>query len=159
MSPAALALSLVLSVFAPQQAGSAPLAPAQEARVQALGKQLRCAVCQGLSVADSPASMARAQLDTVRALVSEGKSDLEIRDYFVARYGEWVLLAPPKHGLNWLVWLGPLGLLGVGGLLVAGLLRSTPRGATSGAAAPAEVAPVPATEDAFLKAVREEVDS
>ena len=103
--------------FAPQQPGSAPLQPALEARVQRLGKQLRCAVCQGLSIADSPASMARAQLDKVRDLVTAGKTDDEIRAYFVERYGEWVLLEPTAQGFNWLVWLGP-GAVIVGGLAI-----------------------------------------
>src|SRR5215471_4889472 len=104
----------VSGAYAPQQAGSSPLAPELEARVQKLGKQLRCAVCQGLSIADSPASMARAQLDKVRELVAAGKSDDEIYSYFVERYGEWVLLQPRAAGINWLVWLGP-ALLIIGG--------------------------------------------
>src|SRR5262249_41865652 len=110
--------SLLLS-YAPQQAGSTPLAPDLEARVQALGKQLRCAVCQGVAIADSPAQMARAQLDRVRELVAEGKSDSEIRSYFVARYGEWVLLEPPAHGINWVVWGGPIALALGGALVIA----------------------------------------
>src|SRR5258707_15078896 len=122
--PLAILLSGVLADFAPQKAGSETLAPALEGRVQKLGKQLRCAVCQGMSIADSPASMARAQLDKVRALVSEGKSDEEIRSYFVERYGEWVLLQPQAHGINWLVWLGPLALLLIGfGVIVLQVLK------------------------------------
>src|SRR6516162_6466204 len=100
--PLAILLSTALADFAPQQAGSEPLEPELEARVQKLGKQLRCAVCQGLSIADSPASMARAQLDKVRELVAAGKSDEEIQSYFVERYGEWVLLQPRAAGINWL---------------------------------------------------------
>jgi cytochrome c-type biogenesis protein CcmH len=112
-----LVVAVSVSAFAPQQAGSSPLAPELEARVQKLGKQLRCAVCQGLSIADSPASMARAQLDKVRELVAAGKSDEEIQSYFVERYGEWVLLQPRAAGINWLVWLGP-ALLIIGGFVV-----------------------------------------
>src|SRR6516165_11509826 len=119
----------VSGAYAPQQAGSSPLEPALEARVQKLGKELRCAVCQGLSIADSPASMARAQLDKVRAMVSEGKSDEEIRDYFVARYGEWVLLQPEAHGINWLVWLGPVALLLIGFVVIARQLQKKPAAA------------------------------
>ncbi len=112
-------LAVTLALYAPQREASTPLEPALEARVQKLGKELRCAVCQGLSITDSPASMARAQLDTVRDLVSEGKSDAEIREYFIARYGEWVLLDPKKEGLNWLVWAGPLALVAIGLLVIA----------------------------------------
>src|SRR3954471_17859496 len=117
---AALAISMFLAQgYAPGREGTAPLDPAHEERVMRLGKLLRCAVCQGLSIADSPASMARAQLDTVRELVEAGKSDQEIKDYFVERYGEWALLEPPAHGLNLLVWLGPLALLVLGGAVIA----------------------------------------
>src|SRR5262249_59145714 len=111
MSSLVLALSLSIATlsgaFAPQQAGSSPLEPALEARVQKLGKQLRCATCQGLSIADSPASMARAQLDKVREMVSAGKNDEEIRAYFVARYGEGILFSPKPAGLYLLGCLAP----------------------------------------------------
>ncbi len=73
-------LGLLLAAYAPQQAGSALLDPPREARVQALGKQLRCPMCQGLSIADSGSSAARAQMDKVRELVAAGKTDQEIRD-------------------------------------------------------------------------------
>src|SRR5713226_2697960 len=129
--PLAILLSAVLADFVPQQAGSEPLTPALEGRVQRLGKELRCAVCQGLSIADSPASMARAQLDKVRSLVAAGKSDEEIRAYFIERYGEWVLLQPSAHGINWLVWLGPVALLVVGGaIIVRVVLRRPAQGVT-----------------------------
>jgi cytochrome c-type biogenesis protein CcmH len=155
----ALAAGLATGQFAPQQAGSAPLEPALEARVQKLGKELRCAVCQGLSIADSPSSMARAQLDTVRSLVAEGKTDEEVVAYFVARYGEWVLLEPKREGFNWLVWAGPV-LLVIGGLFV--ILRQIQH-APAPASAPANPA-TPATpgspepEDPYLKAVRQELE-
>ena len=68
-------LGLVLAAYAPQQAGSALLDPPREARVQALGKQLRCPMCQGLSIADSSSSAARAQMDKVRELVAAGRTD------------------------------------------------------------------------------------
>lgn len=141
--------------YAPQQAGSDPLAPALEARVQKLGKELRCAVCQGVSIADSPASMARAQLDMVRELVSQGKSDQEIIDYFVARYGEWVLLEPTREGFNWLVWLGPL-LLVAGGAFV--ILRQIKQPPASAGATPAPPTPAPEAEDPYLQAVRRELE-
>lgn len=153
----ALAAGLVTGQFAPQKGGSDPLAdPVKEARVQQLGKALRCAVCQGVSIADSPASMARAQLDTVRELVAEGKTDEEIIDYFVARYGEWVLLEPPKHGFNWLVWLGPIALIAGGALVIS---RQIKKGPAPGAAKPAEPsAPTSEAEDPYLQAVRRELD-
>ncbi|RKH50947.1 cytochrome c-type biogenesis protein CcmH [Corallococcus sp. AB049A] len=157
-----LALSLATGQFAPQQAASEPLAPAQEARVQQLAKKLRCAVCQGLSVADSPSSMARAQLDKVRELVSDGKTDTEIVDYFVARYGEWVLLEPRAEGFNWFVWLGPVALV-LGGLFVILKQRQPlPEGAAGAQATQASSpsTPAPSTDDAdpYLQAVRRELE-
>jgi cytochrome c-type biogenesis protein CcmH len=160
----ALAAGLVTGQFAPQQAGSDPLTdPALEARVQKLGKELRCAVCQGVAIADSPASMARAQLDKVRELVSAGKTDEEITDYFVARYGEWVLLEPPKHDWNLLVWLGPIALLVGGAFIISRQIKRAPEAANATASASAAPpaspsAPAAETEDPYLKAVRQELE-
>jgi cytochrome c-type biogenesis protein CcmH len=154
----ALAAGLVTGQYAPQQAGSDPLTdPALEARVQKLGKELRCAVCQGVSIADSPASMARAQLDRVRELVAAGKTDEEITDYFVARYGEWVLLEPPKHDWNLLVWLGPIALV-LGGAFVISrqIKRGPPESDTPAAAPPSQ--PTAGAEDPYLQAVRRELE-
>ena len=163
MTPSLLSLSLglalTLGAYAPQQPGTEPLAPALETRVQALGKQLRCAVCQGLSVADSPSSMARAQLDKVRELVAAGRNDAEVRDYFVARYGEWVLLKPPASGINLAVWLGPAALLAIGAVAIARQFkkrdlqpgRSEAIGARPGASAESP-------DDPYLSAVRSELE-
>ncbi|MCP3103384.1 cytochrome c-type biogenesis protein CcmH [Myxococcus sp. K15C18031901] len=160
-----LAFGLATGQFAPQQAGSEPLAPELEARVQKLGKTLRCAVCQGLSISDSPSSMARAQLDMVRELVSEGKNDQEVVDFFVSRYGEWVLLEPKAEGFNWLVWLGPIALLGVGGFVIWRQLQHGPpeatpaAGGTSAAAAPSATPSASADDaDPYLQAVRRELE-
>lgn len=154
----ALAAGLVTGQFAPQQAGSAPLDPVLEARVQKLGKELRCAVCQGLSITDSPSSMARAQLDMVRELVSEGKSDEQVVSYFVERYGEWVLLEPKREGFNWFVWLGPVALL-VGGLFVIlRQIKQEPAPAPPPAPASTEKTATTEAEDPYLQAVRRELD-
>jgi cytochrome c-type biogenesis protein CcmH len=94
--------------------------------------------------------MARAQLDRVRELVAEGRSDEEIRAYFVARYGEWVLLEPPRHGINWLVWLGPVALLLIGLLLIGSQMRRPP-----------PEAPVPPSQkaaDPYRDAIRAELE-
>lgn len=148
-------LGLVLASYAPQQAGSALLDPPREARVQALGKQLRCPMCQGLSIADSSSSAARAQMDKVRELVAAGKSDQEIRDYFTSRYGEWALLEPPATGMNLLVWLLPLALLVGGGLAIARTMRRPGSTAQPPAAEPDEKRPP--SDDPYLEAVRAEL--
>jgi cytochrome c-type biogenesis protein CcmH len=159
MTAALLTLTLFLASgqYAPQQAGSEPLAPALEARVQTLGKELRCAVCQGLSVSDSPSSMARAQLDKIRELVSEGKSDQEVRDYFVARYGEWVLLQP-KVAENPLVWVTPVLLLLGGAFVIYRQVKREPGPATPAASAPVTPPASTDSEDPYLAAVRRELD-
>ena len=72
--------------------------------------------------------MARAQLDKVRELVAEDKSDEEIEAYFVARYGEWVLLEPKKDGLNAFLWLGPVILLGAGLAFIMSQVKKKPAG-------------------------------
>jgi cytochrome c-type biogenesis protein CcmH len=151
----ALALSLVTGDYAPTQAGSAPLAPELEARVQRVGKELRCAVCQGVAITDSPASMARAQLDMVRQLVREGKSDDEIRAYFVARYDEWVLLNPKTEGASGLVWILPGAVAVLGALGAAWYVRQN---RTRKAAAPSPPVAPASGGDAFLDAIRSELD-
>lgn len=157
-----LAAALATGAYAPQRAGTDPLDPAREARVQQLGKQLRCAVCQGVSIADSPASMARAQLDKVRELVEQGRSDEEIRQYFVARYGEWVLLAPPAHGANLIVWFGP-GLIVLGGAFfiwkfVRDSARSPEPKPAAASAATSPSSPTAPPADPYLDAVRAELE-
>ncbi len=160
-----ISASVLSGAYVPQQAGSSPLEPVLEARVQKLGKELRCAVCQGMSIADSPASMARAQLDKVRELVSAGKSDEEIRAYFVARYGEWVLLSPKATGINWLVWLGPALLLIFGFAVIFRQIHRSPRKKTASGApeekAVEREASAPSTgasEDDYLRLVRSELE-
>ena len=101
-----------------------PPPPASEvdrlARTVASG--LRCPVCQGMSVADSPSKTAVAMNERVHQLVAAGYSKKQIDDYFVARYGEWILLQPPTGGIAWLLWLGPAGLLGLMLVWAAGLV-------------------------------------
>lgn len=149
----AVTLSLSALAYAPQRLGGAPLDPEREARVQRIGKELRCAVCQGVAIADSPASMARAQLEKVRELVAEGKSDEEIKAYFVERYGEWVLLRPKAEGMTLLVWVLPGLLLLFGFVIIFAQIRRAPAGAAQAAEAPETPA-----EDDYLKAVRAELE-
>ena len=96
-----------------------PRSPA--ARAEAITRDLRCPVCQGLSVADSRTPTADAIRDDVRRRVEAGESDHEIRASFVARYGQWILLRPETSGVGALVWILPVSalLLAVGGLAFA----------------------------------------
>lgn len=89
-----------------------------EDRVREIASELRCVVCQNLSVADSPSDLAKEMRNLVRELVQQGKSREEIDAYFVSRYGEFVLLSPPKRGFNLLVWGLPFLAIVVGGGVV-----------------------------------------
>ena len=94
---------------------------ALEARVKAVSSQLRCPVCQGLSLQDSPAELSQEMKSLVREQLKAGKTPDEVRAYFIDRYGEWILLEPQAHGFNWLVYALPVLLLvgGGAGLTVA----------------------------------------
>lgn len=97
--------------------------PALEARAQALGRELRCLVCQSESIDGSDAAIARELRLVVRERLSAGDSDAEVRDFLVARYGEFVLLRPPVRGANWVLWLAGPALLLAGALVAAAAFR------------------------------------
>lgn len=100
---------------------------AVEARTREIASQLRCVVCQGLSVQDSPSELAQQMKNLVRDQVREGKSAEEIKAYFVGRYGEFVLLRPEPRGINLLVYVLPLVALLGGGLLLVFAVRGWTR--------------------------------
>ena len=92
-----------------------------DARTESIAEDLRCPVCQGLSVADSHSPTAEAMKEDIRRRVDAGESESAIRDSYVARYGEWVLLRPQTSGVGTLVWILPVSalLLGIAGLAFA----------------------------------------
>jgi cytochrome c-type biogenesis protein CcmH len=89
--------------------------PVLEKRMVGLAEELRCLVCQNESLASSHAELAEDLRREVRELMQQGMSDQEIKDYLVARYGDFVLYEPPLKGFTLLLWLGPFALL-LGGL-------------------------------------------
>jgi cytochrome c-type biogenesis protein CcmH len=100
--------------------------PALEARATALAHELRCPVCQGLSIGDSPSPLAQDMKDLIRRQVAAGATDEEVRQYFISKYGEWVLLEPKAQGFNLLVYLLPgLALLGGAALIFVAVRRWT----------------------------------
>jgi len=92
-----------------------------EEQAQLLAAELRCPVCQNLSVGDSPSEMANQMRELVREKLKHGESPEQIRAYFVSRYGEWILLAPKRQGFNWVAWLLPFGAI-LGGVGVIGFV-------------------------------------
>ena len=116
-------------------AGAAAAVPVDETTVHDVAAQLRCVVCQSLSVADSPSETASQMRGIIRERLAAGESPAEVRAYFVEKYGEWILLAPPKSGFNLLVWVVPFAGLGLGLVLVAVVLRRWSRKIPPGAPA------------------------
>lgn len=99
---------VVLAAMGVWQAATAPAARDLEARTQAIASVLRCPTCQNLSAADSPSATAQSMRDTIAEQLAAGRTEQEIFDWFVDRYGPWVLLYPPREGLNWVLWTAPI---------------------------------------------------
>jgi cytochrome c-type biogenesis protein CcmH len=149
---AALAMLLCLATAGAQAATSPDevLAdPALEQRARALGKELRCLVCQNQSIDDSDAELARDLRLLVRERLVAGDSDAQIIDFLTARYGDFVLLKPPVRPATWGLWFGPLGVLAVAGV---GILIYLRRRRTAAPAA----APLSAEEQARLETLLED---
>lgn len=106
---------LVLHAVAAYALGKdSPLAdPAQEARAKALFYEIRCVVCQGESVAESPADVASDMRRLIREKVAAGETDASIKSYLVSRYGDVILMRPPLKQSTFLLWFGPAIMLGI----------------------------------------------
>jgi cytochrome c-type biogenesis protein CcmH len=85
-----------------------------EARVKEVSAVLRCPVCQGLSIQDSPSELSVQMKDVVRQQLREGKSPKEVKAYFVSKYGEWILLEPKASGMNIIIYALPVVLVLIG---------------------------------------------
>ncbi len=87
--------------------------PVIEARMAAMGGELRCLVCQGQSIAGSDSGFANDVKKEMRTMMENGRSDFEIVDFLVQRYGDFILFRPPVKGATLLLWAGPFILLGI----------------------------------------------
>jgi cytochrome c-type biogenesis protein CcmH len=98
-----------------------PLAddPVLEQRLISISEEMRCLVCQNESLAGSRSDLANDLRREIRTLIKEGKSDDQIRNFMVERYGDFVLYRPPVKPTTWLLWIGPFIILLIG---IAGLL-------------------------------------
>jgi cytochrome c-type biogenesis protein CcmH len=141
-----LALTLTSAALA-----AAPLTPQQEAQARQIAVNIRCPICTGLPITESTNAISFEMLRIVREQVAAGRSAREVYAYFGDRYGNFVLLDPPKEGSNLLLWGAPLAALGGGGAVLWLVLRRR-----QGAAAPAAQAEQTADEpfDSFLAQVR-----
>jgi cytochrome c-type biogenesis protein CcmH len=118
------ALAILLLCLAAWPAAAAPV---DERTVHAIAADLRCVVCQSLSVADSPSETANQMRGIIRERLAAGDTPDQVRAYFVEKYGTWILLSPPRQGFNLLVWVVPFAGLAAGLVLVGVLVRTWSR--------------------------------
>lgn len=153
----ALALALLLQVKVPDPSqfvgppkGTALSGAALDQRTYEVSSLLRCPVCQGMSVADSPSTVALDMKAQVRELLSRGYTQEQILSYFELSYGQFVLLKPKFRGVNMLVWILPLVVLAAGAIVVITTARRLEKNAPA-----AEAQPPAAKEDPYIARVRE----
>jgi len=127
--------ALLVLIFVATVAATPPPGSVNEEAVQEIAAQLRCVVCQNLSVADSPSETANQMRRIIRERLRAGDRPDQVVAYFVDRYGEWILLSPRPQGFSLLVWVAPFAgtFAGLVGLIL--LMRRWSR--RSASAAPA----------------------
>ncbi len=124
------AITLALAFFATGALAIDPMPfndRAEEVRFQDLLRELRCLQCQNQTLADSDADIARQLREEVFKLMREGRSNDEIKDFLIARYGEFVLYKPRVESSTWLLWFGPFVILAGGAIAVVLTLRKRRR--------------------------------
>lgn len=118
-----------------------------------IGSQLRCVVCQNLSVADSPSEMAGQMRALIRERLAAGDSREQVMRYFEDRYSQWVLLAPKPEGFNLLVWVAPIVAVTAGVVILGVLMRRWTRHAAAGGV------PETVVDPAMRERIRREMDA
>ncbi len=143
MNLSSIFLVLLLFAYSPFLASeeARPLAddPVLEERVKAISYELRCLVCQNQTIADSNAGLAIDLRNQVRDMLKRGMSDTDIREFMVARYGDFVLYNPPVKNTTVLLWLGPLLMLVIAGVLAIRVIRSRSKSSASQDLADADI--------------------
>jgi len=137
--------------FVGEPKGIALSGPRLEEQTLVISHELRCPVCQGLAIGDSPSIMASNMKAQVRELLERGYSEEQILSYFEKSYGQFVLLKPKFQGVNALVWILPIAVLAIGFVLVVSKAKKLE-------VAPAAAAPEEAIDDPYLARVREMVE-
>ncbi len=118
MLRAGLAALLVVAA-AQQPEGLSPI----EIRTQQIASELRCPVCQGTSINDSPSELAQQMKEIIRERLEAGQTPAQVKQYFVDKYGEWVLLQPKARGFNLVIYVLPVLALIGGALIVVAAVR------------------------------------
>jgi cytochrome c-type biogenesis protein CcmH len=118
-----------------------------ENKARLIGNELRCPVCGGSAITESPSDFARSMFAEVKAQVKAGKSESEIKAYFSGKYGNTVLLKPPFSGINILVWVLPILVLIAGAFFLVGYLRRSSQ------------KPLEATDPVLLEKVRAQLET
>jgi cytochrome c-type biogenesis protein CcmH len=149
LSRPALVLVFALLVASVHAEAARQVTPQQ---VHDVAEQLRCVVCQNLSVADSPSEMAAQMRAIVRERLASGESPAQVRQYFLDKYGEWILLEPQRHGFTLLVWLAPVVAVAIGLVLFVVLVRRWTRARRRTAV------PVPSVDPAMRERIQRELD-
>jgi cytochrome c-type biogenesis protein CcmH len=126
-----------------------------ERRTHEIGGMLRCPVCQGLAISDSPSEMAINMKSQVHELLARGYTEEQILKYFELSYGQFVLLKPKFEGVSSLVWLLPVAALLFGGVIVFVKMKQLSRAPGAATVTPAAVPP---GDDPYLDRVRELVN-
>ena len=160
-SPAAPSDAAVLATDARNILGAPSAQPRSGAELEVLTNDvsalLRCPVCQGLSVADSPSSAAQNMKRQIRDLLAAGYDGQQVLTYFERSYGEFVRLQPPLRGINWMLWLAPAVALAGGGFLLVYTTRRKAATQAAGVAQPLPAAEPAAPVDPVLEGYRERV--
>jgi len=143
-------VTLLLLAFPPGAPGAVP-----EEEVHHIAMQLRCPVCQNLSVADSPSEMAKEMRGLIRDRLERGETREEVMAYFVSKYGEWILLSPRPSGFNLIVWILPFAAVLAGAVGIFAVVRHWNVRARVRAAGMAAPSPDPA----YLERIRRELEA
>lgn len=120
---AALSTIVVLAIALTALWGQQRTSPTLDSRTAAVASQLRCPICQGESVNDSPSALSQDMRRIIRRRLAAGQTPDQIKAYFVSKYGQWILLSPPSKGIGAFIWLAPILLLALGLIALALLTR------------------------------------
>jgi cytochrome c-type biogenesis protein CcmH len=141
---------LLTPVFAAPVATYEFASEEQEALFNKLSNELRCLVCQNQSISDSNADLAKDLRDEIYGMLQQGKTEEEIVDFMVARYGDFVLYNPPMKPMTWLLWFGPAFALLAGFFFVVRIINKQKK---------STVTEMSSEEIERLKALRSEVQT